>query len=1025
MISIRRACVLLAVAGAAIFPLAAAAAPETERVYLSGKGPRDAVPWDFVVSAGRRAGEKAKIPVPSNWEQHGFGTYRYGEDKGSKADETGVYTRRFAAPEAWKGKRVRLVFDGVMTDAAVKVNGVSVGPTHQGAFYRFRFDVTDVLKYGSEANNEVEVTVSETSANAKTNAAERAADYWIFGGIFRPVWLEILPTEAIENVAIDARADGSFAANVSLLDPRQVTRIESQIFASDGRRVGAPFSTAIPAGGGGIMRVATRIPSPLLWTGETPHLYTAKFTLYRGNEAVHEMRQRFGFRTFEVRPGDGLYLNGQRILLKGVNRHSFRPDTARSLDPEDNYADVRLIRAMNMNAVRMSHYPPDESFIEAADELGLYVLDELSGWQNAHDTQVGRRLVREMIERDVNHPSILFWDNGNEGGWNRALDGDFALYDPQKRRVLHPWELHDDLDTKHYPPYDDVVRRLSGAHLFMPTEVLHGLFDGGSGAGLHDYWSAIEQSPRGAGAFIWVFADEGIARTDQGGRIDVFSTLAPDGIVGPRHERDGSFDAIRDVWSPVQVAAPLLDDTFDGTLAVTNKYDFTSLADVRFEWRLLRFPRPADRAAAAQPLKRGIAASPAVPAHSSGTMQLALPGDWRKADALLLTATDRSGAEVWTWTWRIPSIQRPLPAGGARGTPAIAETTDEIRLAADGKTAVFDRRTGLLRRLSAGQRSLDLAQGPRLAYTRPRPAGPPAWLPLTATGADGTVRRLATPQLASLIEVDLDFARTDAWAALKLEVSPNGNRWITISDGSRRQRDGNRYAIAPQVVAAVRLSGVRKNDGAPIAIKDVRVAFEAARFPAPVPAVIVRSGTTAATGGAPATAWLEAEGAGGLDRTRWTMQGDGSLTLDYAYSLEGEVLYHGVTFDAPAAVNSPFRALAEGPHPVWQNRLQGANLAVRDQAPLPGYYAGLQWARFNSAGSAWTVSATTPDTYLRVGTRLVDHPNTSPEFPAGDVSFLRAIPAMGSKFVTPEQSGPSGKPARATGRYIGSLVFTW
>jgi len=127
-----------------------------------------------------------------------------------------------------------------------------------------------------------------------------------------------------------------------------------------------------------------------------------------------------------VRPGKGLYLNGQRILLKGVDRHSFRPETGRSLDREDNYADARLVKSMNMNAVRMSHYPPDPAFLEAADQLGIYVLDELSGWHHAHDTDVGRRLVREMVERDVNHPSILFWDNGNEGGWNRELDGEFA-----------------------------------------------------------------------------------------------------------------------------------------------------------------------------------------------------------------------------------------------------------------------------------------------------------------------------------------------------------------------------------------------------------------------------------------------------------------------------------------------------------------------------------------------------------------------------------------------------------------------
>ena len=154
---------------------------------------------------------------------------------------------------------------------------------------------------------------------------------------------------------------------------------------------------------------------------------------------MHRRQDRFGFRTFEVRPGDGLYLNGRRIVLKGVNRHSFWPDSGRCLNEAVHRGDIALIQDMNMNAVRMSHYPPDEQFLELCDELGLYVLDELAGWQKPYDTDVGRKLVEETVTRDVNHPSILFWDNGNEGGWNTALDGEFARWDPQGRPVLHPW----------------------------------------------------------------------------------------------------------------------------------------------------------------------------------------------------------------------------------------------------------------------------------------------------------------------------------------------------------------------------------------------------------------------------------------------------------------------------------------------------------------------------------------------------------------------------------------------------------
>jgi hypothetical protein len=1010
---------------------ALAADPVTERIYLSGKGPSDAVLWDFTVSGGARAGEQARIPVPSNWEQHGFGAYRYGQERAEKGEERGRYRLRFAVPRAWKGRRIRLVFEGVMTDATVTVNGVLAGPIHQGAFYRFHYDVTKLVKLGESAENNLEVLVAKTSANFFTNRAERQADYWVFGGIFRPVWLEATPSEAIEHVAIDARADGTLSGDVTLLAARTATRIDAQVLAADGRAVGAPFSVAVPAGGAGHVRVSTRIDAPKLWTAETPNLYSLRLTLSDSQKPLHQITRRFGFRTFEVRPGKGLYLNGQRILLKGVNRHSFRPATARALDPQDSYDDVRMIRAMNMNAVRMSHYPPDEALLEAADEIGLYVLDELSGWQNAHDTDVGRLLVRAMIERDVNHPSILFWDNGNEGGWNRELDREFDLYDPQKRRVLHPWELHDDIDTKHYPTYPDLVRRLAGPHLVMPTEVLHGLYDGGHGAGLEDYWNAVLGSPVGAGLFLWSYADEGIARTDQGGRIDVYSTFAPDGIVGPNLEKEGSFFTIRDLWSPVQIQPPVLDARFDGTLQVANGYDFTALDQVRFQWRLLRFPRLVDRSDAPRILSSGEPKAPAIAPHGTGQLKLDLPADWRNADALAMTAWGADGKEIWSWTWPTPALSASLfpPAVPGGPTPVSARASGEIRLSAGAVTASFDAATGMLRRIQRGRRAYALSNGPRLTFARPASVGQVGWLAPAPADAASPIQRPATPGMADLVEVDLDHSPTDSWLAFKLEISPDGAVWRTVFDGSRRPSDGNRYRFAPQTVAAIRVSQPRNDIGRPLAVKAIRAGFQAERYPAPATPATVTTGTGRDPRTGRPVAWLESRG-GGFERLRWTLHGNGSLQLDYGYALRGDFLYHGITFDqAPGATT--VRTLAEGPYRVWQNRLRGTQLGVHRRvaaAGVPefeGYFAGLRWASFDSGAGGWAVTSASPDVYLRIGTPLVDHPNTSAPFPPGDLSFLHVVPAMGSKFVTPENTGPASQPAMAEGSYGGTLFFTW
>src|SRR6185436_17370878 len=189
-------------------------AQQTEKVYLSGTGNDHTVNWEFFCSSGMNAGKWTTIPVPSCWELQGFGKYDYGFAKDSvRGKEKGLYKYSFDAPVAWKNKVVNIVFDGVMTDAEVKINGQSAGEMHQGAFYAFKYDITKLLKFGGK--NLLEVNVSKHSANESVNAAERRADYWIFGGIFRPVWLEILPAEHIDDIAIDAKADGSFNAYLS------------------------------------------------------------------------------------------------------------------------------------------------------------------------------------------------------------------------------------------------------------------------------------------------------------------------------------------------------------------------------------------------------------------------------------------------------------------------------------------------------------------------------------------------------------------------------------------------------------------------------------------------------------------------------------------------------------------------------------------------------------------------------------------------------------------------------------------
>ena len=186
-------------------------AQKTEIRYLSGTGKDHTVQWDFFCTHGRNSSEWRKIGVPSCWELQGFGSYLYGKTNMS-ANEKGLYKFNFSVPASWQKKQIFIVFEGSMTDTEVKINGLPAGPVHQGSFYRFKYDISRLLKF--DENNLLEVTVSKESANESVNRAERLSDYWVFGGIFRPVYLEAFPVQHIDRVAIDAKADGTFYMDV-------------------------------------------------------------------------------------------------------------------------------------------------------------------------------------------------------------------------------------------------------------------------------------------------------------------------------------------------------------------------------------------------------------------------------------------------------------------------------------------------------------------------------------------------------------------------------------------------------------------------------------------------------------------------------------------------------------------------------------------------------------------------------------------------------------------------------------------
>ena len=704
-----------------------AQAPHPERIYLSGTGTDYTRIWEFYCSKGQNSGKWKSIEVPSCWELQGFGEYTYGRYytiKGAKpSDETGIYRYRFLTPDCGKNDRIKLFFDGVMTDAEVRVNGNPAGQIHQGAFYRFSYDITSLLK--AEGENLLEVKVAKQSANKSVNAAERRADWWLYGGIYRPVWLEVVPDVSMEHFILDARADGSLRASV-----RMAGNAEGHVLAVSirGLKDGKPLRTlqgkeqvSCPlATSGRETEFTCKWSDVKVWNIEAPELYVARLELKdRSGNVIQVREERIGFRTIEFFPQDGIYLNGTRLIVKGINRHSFSVDGGRTTSAAMSRQDALLIKEMNMNAVR-SHYPPDEHFLDMCDSLGLVYIDELSGWHGRYDTETGARLIREMVERDVNHPSVILWSNGNEGGWNTDNDSLFCKYDKfQRRHVIHPWADFDGLDTHHYPAYlTGVARFTNGYKVFMPTEFMHAMYDQGGGAGLRDFWDRWMTNPMFAGGFIWVFCDEAPKRSDRGGVLDSDGSNAPDGVVGPRREKEGSFYAIRSQWSPVQIKPLLITEHFDGSFFVSNEYIYTNLKDCRMTYEVLSCDIPM-QGAVSRILARGEVTLPALSPGETGKARFSLPASFAEGDVLKLEAFDRDGHRICDWSFPIrlanPYFQRHLAqvsTGLSGNTVSARNNGKEIVLKSEKVSVTFDAATGMILRVLSGNTEIPLTNGP-------------------------------------------------------------------------------------------------------------------------------------------------------------------------------------------------------------------------------------------------------------------------------------------------------------------------
>lgn len=499
------------------------------------------------------------IHVPTDWEMQGFGTPIYTNSRYPFRREqprvtgtpdrswtaydarnpVGSYVTEFNASEISDHNWI-LEFEAVSSAFYVWVNGQKVGYS-QNSMSPAEFDVTPYLKEGS---NRLAVEVYRWSDGSYLEDQ----DFWRLSGIFRPVKLWRRPLQHISDYRISLIPSADFGsaalhAQVELAnasgkasDPMDV-RITLSGKNVDGMAVNHKLSArSNPIGAGDTLLVSMEgtLDKPLLWSAEKPHLYECLIELTDANgNVVESFVQNTGVRRIENR-GEVMYINDKPVKLRGVNRHDHHPRTGHYVDAATTELDIRLMKQANINMLRTSHYPDSPILYELCDRYGLYVMDEanqeshgfgLRNRQMGNDPQWMKAHVdraESLVKRDINHPSVLFWSLGNEGGAGmnmramrskvEELDGTRLIFCDTDLSVS---DLYDD---SYLPParLKQTAERISDRPFIM-REYAHMM--GNSGGNLTEYWDIIYADPSIVGAAIWDFVDQGIAKPIDGSKL--------------------------------------------------------------------------------------------------------------------------------------------------------------------------------------------------------------------------------------------------------------------------------------------------------------------------------------------------------------------------------------------------------------------------------------------------------------------------------------------------------------------------
>lgn len=561
-----------------------------------------------------------RMNVPGMWELNGYGNPLYvtsgypwrGRYKSappvppSENNNVGSYRRFFQIPAEWKGQQIILHMGSVTSCLYLWVNGKFVGYSEDSKLSG-EFDLTSYLKPGKR--NLIAFQVFRWCDGTYLEDQ----DFFRFTGVARDCYLYTRPVKHIEDVQITPDLDanyrnGTLSVRVQLSDPRK-TEVEMRLYDAQGKEVGTPVHTI----GDSVTEGLLAVDNPRKWSAEDPYLYRLDVRLSEGAKTLETLHFPVGFRKVEIK-GSDLLVNGKRILIKGVNRHELDPDGGYVVSRKRMEEDIRLMKELNINAVRTSHYPDDPYWYELCDRYGLYVVAEANiesqgmgyGAATLAQDTAFRQAHLERNERNVrchfNHPSVLIWSLGNEAGYGSNFEAAYDLVkslDPS-RPVQYERALYDgksDIFCPMYASYDLLKKYADDPSRTKPLiQCAYASAMGNSGGGFAAYWDIYRQERKLQGGFIGDFADQSVHwKNGRSARVfpaygGDFNRNDPDdqnacdkGLVSPDRVLHPQAYEIRycyqDIWSTL--AAPHQVELF-------NEFFFRDLSDCILNWTLLR-----------------------------------------------------------------------------------------------------------------------------------------------------------------------------------------------------------------------------------------------------------------------------------------------------------------------------------------------------------------------------------------------------------------------------------------------------